>query len=201
MSASLDRYLQEKFPGLQLEPPLFYNADVGIRSEIGDPNPLVSDQQYFEQVRHRSTQLFRGAHNNDDELYIVLILHLRPQVRPFKIKVFRNAVKNKKALKKLSCNSIEWADDEEDGWSAYRYVLECRTSDLKPANLLSSDYRIYIFNATRDTIFHFYDSRGLDIVSNATGPLQALYHTYNDWILDYDRERVDHVFHRYSFGI
>jgi len=37
VTAFLDRYMDEKFPGLKMESPLFYNADIGIRFEIGDP--------------------------------------------------------------------------------------------------------------------------------------------------------------------
>lgn len=194
MTASLDRYLNEKFPGLNLESPLFYNADVGIRFEIGDPDPLVSDEKYREQVLYRSTRLFKNAHSDSDELFIVLFLSFQRKTIPYKLKVFNNGVKNKKTLKTLSCNSIVLSDEEDDGRVSYRYVLGCKASDIKPAMFLFSDYRIFFVNITRDTIFYYYDSRGLDIVSNSKGPLQDLYFNYNHWILDYDRASIDSIF-------
>ncbi|WP_084064712.1 DUF3885 domain-containing protein [Paenibacillus stellifer] len=47
---------------------------------------------------------------------------------------------------------------------------------------------------SRNTIFHFYDSRGLDIVSNSKEALKELYLKRNEWILNYDRERIDSIF-------
>lgn len=194
MTASLDRYLNDKFLGLKLESPLFYNADVGIRFEIGDPNPLVSDEKYREQVLYRTTQLFKKTHSESDEIFIVLFLSFRRKSKPYKIKFFKKGVKSKETLKKLNCNSITISDEEDDEWVSFRYVLSCKTSDIKPAMFLFAYHRIFFVNTTRNTIFYLYDSRGLDIVSNTTAPLQELYINYNHWILDYDRESIDSIF-------
>lgn len=194
MIASLDRYLNDKFPGLKLESPLFYNADVGIRFEIGDPDPLVSDEKYREQVRFRTTQLYKNSHSDRDEIYIVLFLCVKRNSKPYKIKVFKKGVKSRKTLKKLNCNSIVVSDKEDDGWVSFRYVLSCKASDIKPAMFLFAHYKVFFVNITRNTIFYLYDSRGLDIVSNTTAPLQDLYFNYNHWILDYDRESIDSIF-------
>jgi hypothetical protein len=196
VTASLDRYLNDKFPGLKLESPLFYNADVGIRFEIGNPDPLVSDEKYREQVRFRTTQLFKKAHSDGDEIFIVLFLDVKrnSKSKPYKIKVFKKGVKSRITLKKLNCNSIMVSDEEDDEWVSFRYVLSCKASDIKPAMFLFAHYRIFFVNITRNTIFYLYDSRGLDIVSTTKAPLQHLYFNYNHWILDYDRESIDSIF-------
>lgn len=196
MLKSLDRYLSEKFPGLELESPLFYNADIGIRFEIGDPDPSVSDEKYREQVRFRATQLFNHIHDESDELFIVLYLTVRRNSKPHKLNVFNKGVKSKHILKKLNCISVVRLeeDDDQDEWISSRYVLGCGVSDIKPATFLFSEYSIFFINSTRNTIFYLYDSRGLDIVSNAKEPLQDLYDSYNPWILDYDRETIDSTF-------
>ncbi|OME77153.1 hypothetical protein BK120_26855 [Paenibacillus sp. FSL A5-0031] len=194
MTTSLDRYLNDKFLGLKLESPLFYNADVGIRFEIGDPDPLVSDEKYREQVLYRTTQLFKETHSESDEIFIVLFLSFRRKSKPYKIKFFKKGVKSNEILKKLNCNSITISDEEEDGWVRFRYVLSCKTSDIKPAMFLFAYHRIFFVNTTRNTIFYLYDDRGLDIASNTTAPLQELYINYNHWILDYDRESIDSIF-------
>ncbi|MBY9077121.1 DUF3885 domain-containing protein [Paenibacillus sp. HN-1] len=59
---------------------------------------------------------------------------------------------------------------------------------------LFSPYDIYFVNKSRNTIFHFYDSRGLDIVSNSKETLKELYLKRNEWILNYDLERIDSIF-------
>lgn len=194
MTASLDCYLNEKFPELKLESPLFYNADIGIRFEIGNPDPMVSEEKYKEQVRFRSTQLFKNVHSDRDDLYIAVFLSFQKTRMPYKLKVFKNGVKNKRTLEMLTCNSITLPDEEDDGWLSYRYILHCKVSDIKPEIFLFSDYRIFFVNITRNTIFYFYDSRDLDIVSNSTSALQDIYFNYHHWILDYDRERIDCIF-------
>lgn len=194
MVALLDRYLNDKFPGLKLESPLFYNADIGIRIEIGDPNLLASDEKYREQVRFRATQLFKYAHSDSDELFIVLLLTVKKNRKPHKINVFKKGVKSKNTLRKLICNNIEVSDEEDDGWVSIRYVLNCKPADIKSAMFLFADYRVFFVNLIRDTIFYLYDSRGLDIVSNSKAPLQDLYINFNHWILDYDRESIDSIF-------
>lgn len=200
MSLSLDHYLNEQFPSLLIESPLFYNADIGIRFEIGNPDPSVSDEAYYEQVKLRRTQLFKEAHHADDEIYILLYLYLnRKHTKIRKFNMFRQMVKDKKILRNLSCSSVidesEDEDEEEvNGRESYRYVLKCKVSDIKISNFLASNYYIFMINTSKHTIFYNYDSRGLDIVSNQTEALRNLYLKYNDWILDYDREAIDAVF-------
>ncbi|MFD1206338.1 DUF3885 domain-containing protein [Sporosarcina contaminans] len=43
-------------------------------------------------------------------------------------------------------------------------------------------------------IYHLYDDRGCDIIAVNIEDLRELYEKYNDWILDYDRERIDLLF-------
>lgn len=153
MTASLDRYLNDKFPGLELESPLFYNADIGIRFEIGDPDPLVSDEKYREQVRFRATQLFKNAHSDSDEIFIVLLLCVRTNGKTKKINVFKKGVKSKITLKKLNCNSIALTEEEDDGWVSTRYVLGCKVSDIKPAIFLFAKYSIFFEPEIRSFIY------------------------------------------------
>ncbi|BBH22052.1 hypothetical protein Back11_33970 [Paenibacillus baekrokdamisoli] len=195
MTFSIDEYLQDKFPTLKLESPLFYNAAIGLRFEIGNPDPSVSDEKYREQVRFRSTELFKNTHNDNDDIYIVLYLYLnRKHGKTHKLNVFRKGVKNKRVLRNLSCESIVHSDEEDEDWESYRYVLKCKVSDIKSLTFLFADYSLFFINTTNHTIFYFYDSRGLDIVSNSKEALQETFLKYNHWILDYDREKMNSVF-------
>ncbi|WP_420871975.1 DUF3885 domain-containing protein [Cohnella rhizosphaerae] len=47
---------------------------------------------------------------------------------------------------------------------------------------------------SKNTIFHFYDSRGLDVAASSKEELRDLYLKRNDWILKYDRKRIDSMF-------
>src|SRR5699024_3600191 len=43
-------------------------------------------------------------------------------------------------------------------------------------------------------LYHLYDDRGLDLVAKDKNKLYPLYETFNDWILDYDREAIGRIF-------
>jgi hypothetical protein len=54
--------------------------------------------------------------------------------------------------------------------------------------------RCYFVNTARQTIFHLYDDRGLDVVAARTAPLEEVYHRHGGWLLAHDRARIAAVF-------
>ena len=61
-------------------------------------------------------------------------------------------------------------------------------------NGLLTGKEIYFVNIDKKLIFHMYDDRGLDIISADKEILRLIYKQHNDWILNYDRERIDKQF-------
>uniref|UniRef100_UPI00403F1FB3 DUF3885 domain-containing protein n=1 Tax=Lysinibacillus sp. Y5S-8 TaxID=3122488 RepID=UPI00403F1FB3 len=55
-------------------------------------------------------------------------------------------------------------------------------------------HRIYFLNIKKKTIFHVYDDRGCDLLATSPESIRDIYYTYNDWILDYDKDKIDKVF-------
>ncbi len=54
---TLDKYMEVKFPNLELRPPLFYNWDVSIRFELGvdyDSNKIDENHSYLDEVYKRA---------------------------------------------------------------------------------------------------------------------------------------------------
>ena len=49
--------------------------------------------------------------------------------------------------------------------------------------------RVYFLNPATAIIVNMYDDRGLDVIA-AREALMPVYRTFNDWVLDYDRERI-----------
>lgn len=191
----LENYLDKYFPNFQISTPLFYNLPIGIRFEIGNPDPRVSDEDYIKQVYYRATELFKETHTANDDIFVLLYFYInRKYSTQKKIKAFSHFTKDKQVLYSLSCKKIQFPDEEDEGWEAYRYVLKCKLSDIQYIKLLFSNHDIFFINATKNTIFHLYDSRGLDIVASSKEALFTVYKKYNEWILDYDRERIDKVF-------
>lgn len=210
----LNEYMLETFPNLELRPPLFYNGDIGIRFKLGvnyDYNNIYENCPYLEGVYNRAITLFQSLHSKTDDIYIVVDVNDYADGETFKHKlnIFSKYVKEKSDLFKLQKNTIPYVfpEDDEDGlYKTHRFTLKCKVSDLKYIPMLkaicnqdmgikpSIFHRVYFINVNKNTIFHIYDDRGCDVLATSPNTIRDMYHTYNDWILDYDRKKIDKVF-------
>ncbi|MEI2315654.1 DUF3885 domain-containing protein [Bacillus paramobilis] len=210
----LNEYMLETFPNLELRPPLFYNGDIGIRFRLGvnyDCNNIYENCPYLEGVYNRAITLFQSLHATEDDIYIVVDVNDYADGETFKHKlnIFSKYVKEKSDLFKLQKNTIPYIfpEDDEDGvYKTHRYTLKCKVSDLKYIPMLKAIcnqdmgikprifHRVYFINIKKNTIFHVYDDRGCDVLATSPNTIRDIYHTYNDWILEYDRNKIDKVF-------
>lgn len=210
----LNGYMLETFPNLELRPPLFYNGDIRIRFKLGvnyDYNNIYENCPYLEGVYNRAITLFQSLHSKTDDIYIVVDVNDYADGETFKHKlnIFSKYVKEKSDLFKLQKNTIPYVfpEDDEDGlYKTHRFTLKCKVSDLKYIPMLkaicnqdmgikpSIFHRVYFINVNKNTIFHIYDDRGCDVLATSPNTIRDMYHTYNDWILDYDRNKIDKVF-------
>ena len=210
----LNGYMLETFPNLELRPPLFYNGDIGIRFKLGvnyDYNNIYENCPYLEGVYNRAITLFQSLHATEDDIYIVVDVNDFADGETFKHKlnIFSKYVKEKSDLFKLQKNTIPYVfpEDDEDGlYKTHRFTLKCKVSDLKYIPMLkaicnqdmgikpSIFHRVYFININKNTIFHIYDDRGCDVLATSPNTIRDMYHTYNDWILDYDRNKIHKVF-------
>lgn len=209
-------FSHSKLKDLLLEPPLFYNNDVGIRFELGVPyRGDIGDKynsNYFDIVNKRAIELFEFTFNDCKKLYIVC-KGFEP-LPPFEVinpglNLFSNYLYNK-CLDQVECYE-EVPDIDEDtqklcGYSR-SYVLYCSLSELDYKGALKAisfadftskgDYisdRVYFIHPTKNIVMHMYDDRGMDIVAPDKETLIDMYMRYNAWILDYDRQRIDKIF-------
>ncbi|GAB6442075.1 DUF3885 domain-containing protein [Bacillus luti] len=206
--------MHETFPNLELRPPLFYNGTIGIRFRLGvdyDCNNIYENCPYLEGVYNRAITLFQSLHSKTDDIYIVVDVNDYADGKTFKHKlnIFSKYVKEKSDLFKLQKNTIPYVfpEDDEDGtYKTHRYILKCKISDFKYIPMLkaicnqdmgikpSIFHKVYFINLSKNTIFHVYDDRGCDVLATSPDTIRDIYNTYNDWILDYDRNKIDTVF-------
>ncbi len=210
----LKEYMLETFPNLELRPPLFYNGDIGIRFKLGvnyDCTNIYENCPYLEGVYNRAITLFQSLHSKTDDMYIVVDVNDYADGETFKHKlnIFSKYVKEKSDLFKLQKNTIPYVfpEDDEDGlYKTHRFTLKCKVSDLKYIPMLKAIcnqdmgikprifHRVYFININKNTIFHIYDDRGCDVLATSPNTIRNMYHTYNDWILEYNRNKIDKVF-------
>lgn len=206
--------MRESFLNLELRPPLFYNWDIGIRFKLGvdyDVKYAYENSPYLKGVYKRAITLFKSLHSPNDDIYIVVDVSDFADGETFKHKlnIFSKYVKEKSVLSKLQQNTIPYifTEDDEDGkYRTHRFILKCKTSDFKFIPMLkaicnqdmgikpSIFHDVYFINVNKDTIFHVYDDRGCDLLATSPDIIRDIYEEYNDWILNYDRDKIDKVF-------
>ncbi|MDF2921662.1 MAG: hypothetical protein K0R57_576 [Paenibacillaceae bacterium] len=210
----LKKYLEEQFENLTLEPPLFYGWDVSIRFELGNPPMFrINKEHYMEQVYYRSLELFKALHDIEDEVLVITHAYFadRPKNKVKKLNLYKKYIKRKEPIRALrleilpdiNCEPDEMPDPRNN---MYRYWTRCRIRDLNYIPLIKAIcnhdvgikpmiyHRVYFININKKTIFHIYDDRGCDVIASSRDELMRIFEGFNDWILDYDRERINRVF-------
>ncbi|MFE4352759.1 DUF3885 domain-containing protein [Peribacillus butanolivorans] len=204
-----EKYMETNFPNLSLRPALFYSWDIGIRFELGVEWKIEYDFEnspYLKGVYKRAINLFKSLHLDDEEIFVVANVN---DYGDKKVNIFYPFVRDKDVLYKLKHKVIPYVfpeDDEEGRYITHRFMLRCKTSDIRYVPLLkaicnqdmgirpSIFHDIFFININRETIFHVYDDRGCDLLGKSAETIRDIYNKYNEWILDYDREEIDKVF-------
>ncbi|WP_033543870.1 DUF3885 domain-containing protein [Planococcus sp. CAU13] len=208
-------FLTRTFNGIELEPALFYAWEPGIRFEISDPHQSYNEPGHLDRAFKRSTALFDAVFDEEDDILFVtdvnvprdnLFLHKKP------LNVYRKYIKQSQALHNLHLKNMQLPEFDEGDITTYRFSYTCRKGDIRfpkllqaicyedfehPSRILKNQQSgsdIYFINLSKKLIYHLYDDRGCDIIAADKEDIRFLYERYNDWILDYDREKIDAVF-------
>ena len=190
----------------RIEHPLFYRVPIALRFEIGDPAPTVpvylpdgrANQQYIESAFHRASTLFRSLPDTWDIL----------RFDCYEGENFQELLKIVRAVTGLPAPHESASSSVEDKdlrlfsfyWNIVDSVFVCRllreviAADIGGHNALVSS--VYWMNTRDSILFHLYDDRGCDIIGANKEMLHPIYVQYNDWLLDYDRTRMDERFAR-----
>lgn len=206
----LNMYMRNNFQNLLVEKPLFYNSKIGIRFEIGDPkiDYFQEKKRYLNGVYLRSIVLFEEIFKPETDIIIVIDAHRFSMYNedPNDVKkVLLNYISNKDLHNKITfCKSSYIEDDEQ--FDKFTYLLQCKVKDINYRDLLKAignqdmgvnpsfeDY-VFFININDNIVYNLYDDRGLDLVSSEISSLELIYLKYGDWILDYDRKRIDKTF-------
>lgn len=130
------------------------------------------------------------------------------------LNVYMKYIKDKDLIYKLQHQLlVRFLEDETDQMVIHRFMIKCKKDRIgyvpllkaicyedftHPSTILKnnqeSGYEIYIVNLTKKIIFHLYDDRGCDILAADKEDIRNLYDEFNEWILDYDRKRIDLLF-------
>lgn len=207
-----------KYKELSLEVPLFYNNPIALRFEIGLPEidvwqnyeRRILNEAYFDTALTRALDLFETIFALDDEISIIYHLFLD---RRNKIRKSNYLFKQIKDIEKreVTCTKYRSLDTENYDCISYRWnkavISGLNTKDINVKNILlgliNIDFgerqpfvkgRCLFINHTKDIVLNLYDDRGMDVVALEKRALEQLYKSHSDFILEYDRERIDEMF-------
>lgn len=120
----------------------------------------------------------------------------------------RKYIKEKHLLWKLKHFKLPTMDlFDGDEWFkdciTHRFLLSCKKSELKYVQVLNAiskeefyfkfDPSVYYINFSKQIIFH-HCGDVCDIVSKNKEDIHFLYKDFNNWILEYDREKIEKLF-------
>lgn len=59
----------------------------------------------------------------------------------------------------------------------------------------------YLYAPDTGVLMHVYDDRGMDLTALRPEPLTQIHRQFDDWVLDYDRPRIEAVFGKLNDGL
>ena len=164
---------------------VFYSAPYGIRFQIGgDEDIYLGDHRkpngaYIENAVDRALRIYAQLPAAPDILRIDECPNLSTPGLP----------KSDQAVG----NSSYWSIPKEPVFlrKLLREIVKAEIDSTSIENLVSN---VYFLNSQKDALFHLYDDRSADVVAADKRILRPLYESCKDWILDYDREKIDLIF-------
>lgn len=190
-----EQFYAQSFGDVELFAPLFYNFPIAIRFEIG--MNLTDDKSlYVCNAVNRAYCIFNELFTKGDNIYVVVNSYDKYK----DINIIRSLVRN-------IFDEYKYPFHSKDGkWACERYIIKSSVENVDIKRLLEEIVRsemggnsrltsgVYLLNPRNQIIYYLYDDRGLDVVSTNKTTLKDIYDKFNDWILDYDRERIDKMF-------
>ena len=193
----------KKIGNERLQQPIFYESPIGLRFEIGDPNISTDNPAYFRAAYLRAAYIYHQAAPFDTLLWILYrcadtetdvqtlcqqfceITHL-----PMSVEIYTQEtidIDNEP----LTRIFLFW-DMETTPPSIDKLLQAIIHTDFHGFRELSS--AVFFLNTTDHILYYLYDDRGLDVVAETKESILPLYQQFQNWLLDYDRNRMQSIF-------
>ena len=200
LKVEFDKFYKNSFGEQELLHAIFYNFPIGIRFEIGMGS--YKEESYVSNAVYRASAIFNELFNKNDTVFVVInsFEDSPNDLADSDISIVRPLISQIQEECKFTFTS---SDNE---FSCDRYILKANISDIQIKRLIeeivwsdidgrnSLQTSVHLINLRNNIIYHLYDDRGLDVISSEKEYLKDVYTKFNDWILDYDRKKIDSIF-------
>lgn len=203
----------------ELARPVFYSSPIGIRFELGSDTPIYGknqnlaelepDPEYLAGALTRAQTIYHNLPHPPNILRIDVVTLAKADINKADTDAIAPAIDV--LLRDVVGTPAEQRAvtfiDEDDGETLIRHELYWTlpadfsaelllhyiiTADLGgpwPANV-----PVFFANTEDEYLYFVYDDRGADLIATIVETIRPAYERFNDWILDYDRERIDRTF-------
>lgn len=192
----------------KIEPPIFYNCPVGIRFEIGVGSPYCYftklNKEYVKAALQKAYTIYQNVPGAFDTLLWVIYPDGEKTVQKLLDRFCTITGLPLPQERRLETLPPDDSQDEpvEEVWcywdlQTHKAKIEKLFEEIIKADIgglrdLTSS--IFLLDTNLNVLFYLYDDRGLDIVVESRDTITPLYKEFGDWILEYDRERIDRTF-------
>ncbi len=197
--------------GLQEFPhAIFYEFPWGLRFELSDVETSSGTMhiERFLDALARAKAITHACVENSDKLTVLFSRYGPKKPVPATNRAIRQLEDIGFDSSRLGyLGAVRQDDDFED--LRYRHWYSCRLTK-EPAeldkllwNCVAEDMGvepyaewtdIHFVDLHKRMIVHVYDDRGMDVVAMDKKTIEPFYTKFNDWLLDYDREKMDQQF-------
>lgn len=189
----------------ELAPPIFYNCPNALRFEIGDPalDPYDGEghlsKRYAAGAFLRAKALFDAVPGELDRL--LWVTYPQRGQEQSQLQAFQRLTAVPPP-QEVATQLIQG----EDGFCKVSYCWNLPAGPLDIGALLEGiiaadlggfsplSSAVYFFGTGENLLYHLYDDRGLDIAAARRESLLPLYQQFHDWLLPYDRCRMEELF-------
>ncbi|WP_299287299.1 DUF3885 domain-containing protein [uncultured Mucilaginibacter sp.] len=198
----LQDYLQNKFSGLKLTQPLFFNEVPGLRFNLQDEQfELSGGVDYLIEVNKRVNKIFKTITDDEDNLilYYNCFTWKRRKIRKGNF-LFKQLINPELVYQFRRSKDVEdkyWISDH-----SCQLIIMDKARNINFKNIFMSisnndfyikprlDGELYIINKTKNSIFLMYDDRGCDLISYNIDLLKNYYVELTTLILEPNRAGI-----------
>lgn len=205
--------LNGKLNWLKLSQPIFYQHEFALRFGLELRNGISPlSMRQVKQSCHRSCEIYHALIEPGDSMLLVAEVILPVEDQPaeaHQLKLWHDYLHESISQRQLDRVRVDDPKRLDEECHRFLYTVPCRAAEIRHEELIraiviqdlwlkerepSVREPFFFMDLDKNACFHVYDDRGLDLAAEKPDVLLPLYREYNDWLLDYDLERMDSVF-------
>lgn len=194
-----------------IEPPLFYNFDIGLRFELGDPHGMNQPIRRFLQAHHRASSVAKFLFPDINRVYAFTagwgpkpgvletdmsrLKMVFPDIKRENFSFFHDETEeNPDPTIPSEIHFSTWYVNKITEFTQIKELLWLDIAYDTPIAPFSDNHKTYFIDFDNETILNAYGDCGMDVVSMGKKILEPVFKEYNEWLFEYNIEKMNQIF-------